>query len=342
MEKSRFIELIRKKESGEISLLELKELNGAVEDHPLYAAIAGGLQELSDEKPLFNKRDGDSLKKELDALKRKIDDRTALKKRNYIKPWMAAAAVLLIVVTAGGILFNGYTKKTDPVNIIATEKGSRTTITLIDGTKVWVNGDTKLTYDEDFGAKTRSVWLSGEAYFEVAKDKAHPFIVHTDLMDVTALGTAFNVRSYKDENNAETALMEGSVQIAFRKKENGKIVLKPMEKVVVRTPAVKSGGGKEQPEIAVVKVNYDSAQAIAAETGWLTNRLVFKQERLETIIKTLERNYGCSIQVKNNSLLDRKLSGTFKAESLTEILETFRLAAGIKYKINKDNVLLYN
>lgn len=342
MEKSRFVELIRKKESGEISLWELKELNSAIEDNPLYAAIAGGLQDLSAEKPLFNKRDGDSLRKELDQLKKKIDYRPALKNKTYIRRWMAAAAVLLIVVTTGGILFKGYTKKTDPVNIIATEKGSRTTITLIDGTRVWVNADTRLTYNDDFGAKTRSVWLSGEAYFEVAKDKLRPFIVHTSLMSVKALGTAFNVRSYKEDSSAETSLMEGAVEVAFKKKESGKVLLRPMEKVVVRNMAGKTYNEKELPEIAVTRISYDSAQAVAAETGWITNRLVFKQERLETIIKTLERYYGCSIQVQNNLLLNRKLSGTFKDESLPEVLETFRLAAGIQYKVEKNNVLLYN
>jgi ferric-dicitrate binding protein FerR (iron transport regulator) len=342
MEKSRFIELIRKKESGEISLWELKELNEAIEDNPLYSSVFNNLQEISEMQPLFNKREDRVIKDELDLLKKKMNYRPLNKRTVYIKRLLAAAAAVLIVITVAAIFFNQHTKKIDPTNIIATQKGSKTTITLIDGTKVWVNADTKLTYDNTFGVKTRSVWLSGEAYFEVAKDKAHPFIVHTDLMEVTALGTAFNVRSYRDENNAETALMEGSVQIAFKKKEMGKILLKPMEKVVVRDPFVKADREKEQPEIAVVKVSYDSAQAVTAETGWLTNRLVFKQERLEQIIKTLERHYGCTIQVQKSALLDRKLSGIFKDESLMEVLETFRLAAGIQYTIDKNNVLLFN
>lgn len=342
MEKSRFIELLRKKESGEISLWELKELNEAIEDNSLYASVLTNLQEFSEAQPLFNKRDERSLKEELGQLKRKIDYKPLHKKTVYLRRLIAAAAVLLVIVTVGGILFSHYNQPGDPINIIATQKGSKTTITLIDGTKVWVNADTKLTYDNTFGVKTRSVWLSGEAYFEVAKDKDHPFIVHTDLMDVTALGTAFNVRSYKDEANAETALMEGSVQIAFKKKEAGKILLKPMEKVVVRDLAVKNDRQTEQPEIAVVKVVYDSTQAVATETGWMTNRLVFKQERLSDIVKTLERQYGYNIKVQNASLQERKLSGIFKDESLIEVLETFRLAAGIRYKIEKNNVLLFN
>jgi transmembrane sensor len=342
MEKSRFIELLRKKESGEISLWELKELNEAIEGNALYASVLNHLQDISDAQPLFNKREDSSLAGELEQLKTRINYQPVKKKTAYLKRLLAAAAVVLIVITVSGIWLSRQEKAADPTNIIATQKGSKTTITLIDGTKVWVNADSKLTYDNTFGVKTRSVWLSGEAYFEVAKDKEHPFIVHTDLMDVTAVGTAFNVRSYKDEDDAETALMEGSVQIAFKKKETAKILLKPMEKVVVRDPAVSAYPEKEQPEIAVVKVVYDSTQAVAAETGWLTNRLVFKQESLDVIIKTLERHYGYDIKVQNTKLLDRKLSGIFKDESLTEVLETFRLAAGIRYKIDKNNVLLFN
>lgn len=342
MEKSRFIELLRKKESGEISLWELKELNEAIEGNSLYASVLDHLQDISDAQPLFNKREDSALAGELEQLKKRINYKPLKKKTVYLKRLLAAAAVLLIVITVSGILLNQREKPGDPTNIIATQKGSKTTVTLIDGTKVWVNADSKLTYDNAFGVKTRTVCLTGEAYFEVAKDKDRPFIVHTDLMDVTALGTAFNVRSYKDEGDAETALMEGSVQIAFKKKETGKILLKPMEKVVVRDPAVRNYARKEQPEIAVVKVVYDSTQAVAAETGWLTNRLVFKQERLDLIIKMLERHYGYNIKVQNAALLDRKLSGIFKDESLIEVLETFRLAAGIRYKIDKNNVLLFN
>lgn len=342
MEKSRFIELLRKKESGEISLWELKELNEAIEGNALYASVLNHLQDVSDAQPLFNKRDDSSIAGELEQLKTRINYQPVKKKTAYLKRLLAAAAVVLIVISVSGVWLSRQDKSADPTNIIATQKGSKTTITLIDGTRVWVNADSKLTYNNTFGVKTRSVWLSGEAYFEVAKDKDHPFIVHTDLMDVTALGTAFNVRSYKGEDDAETALMEGSVQIAFKKKETGKILLKPMEKVVVRNPAASTYPAKEQPEIAVVKVVYDSTQAVAAETGWLTNRLVFKQERLDVIIKTLERHYGYDIKVQNTKLLDRKLSGIFKDESLIEILETFRLAAGIQYKIDKNNVLLFN
>ncbi|MBZ4190629.1 FecR family protein [Niabella beijingensis] len=342
MERTRFIELVRKKESGEITLLEQKELNEALAANESYAAILRSLKVLSGADPLFNREATATNQAALKKLRERIRQ-TGQQGRTFpiSARWVAAAAVIIVLAT-GGLLyhFTGRPHQQEASNVVATEKGSRTNLILPDGSKVWVNADTRLTYDHSFGVETRSVYLTGEAYFEVAKDKAHPFIVHTQLMDVKAVGTAFNVRSYKDETNAQATLMEGVVEVAFKQKETGKILLKPMEKVIVRSPAA-TAADRDVPEIAVVKVNYDSAEAAAPETRWLKNRLVFGQERLETIIKTLERHYGCTIRVQDTGLLNRRLSGIFQDESLTEVLETFRLAAGIKYTIDKNNVLLY-
>ncbi|SDC03073.1 FecR family protein [Niabella drilacis] len=341
MERTRFVELIRKKESGEITLLEQKELNEALAENGSYAGILQSLKLFSGADPLFNREMGGEAAG-LDRLKKKIRQS---EKRSRMIPgrWMAAAAVFFILITGAlfYVLMNPPRQSRKAANVIATSKGSRTNLILPDGSKVWVNADTRLTYDHEFGAKTRSVYLSGEAYFEVAKDKVHPFIVHTQLMDIKAVGTAFNVRSYKDETNAQATLMEGAVEVAFKRKGTGKILLKPMEKVVVRSTMPASAGEKDLPEIAVIKVNYDSLEAAAPETRWLKNRLVFNQERLETIVKSLDRYYGCTIRVKDTVLLNRRLSGTFQDESLSEVLESFRLAAGIQYEIDKNNVLLY-
>ncbi|MCD2422601.1 FecR domain-containing protein [Niabella pedocola] len=344
MERTRFIELIRKKESGEITLLEQKELNEALAANASYAAILQSLKAISGAGPMFSsgKKDDAALEK----LRKRIGQAERKQKgRIFSIPakWMTAAAVLLVLCTGGLFYFfmHRQGQRTEAA-VVATAKGSRTNLILPDGTRIWVNADTRLTYDHTFGAKTRTVYLTGEAYFEVAKDKAHPFIVHTQSMDITAVGTAFNVRSYRDEASAQTTLMEGAVEVAFKRKEAGKILLRPMEKVIVRNPVMAATSGeKDLPEIAVLKVDYDSAEAMAPETRWLKNRLVFSQERLETIVKILERYYGCAIRVQDSALLDRRLSGIFQDESLTEVLESFRLATGIQYKIDKNNVLLY-
>lgn len=346
MERNRFIELLRKKESGEITLLEQKALNEALAANETYAAIQRSLKLLSGADPLFNHNMAGGNEAELKRLGdriRQVEKQSSGRVASMPARWVAAAMVIFLLVAGGALyLFTGRPRQQkEASNVIATDKGSRTNLILPDGSKVWVNADSRLTYDHTFGAKTRSVYLSGEAYFEVAKDKAHPFIVHTPLMDIRAVGTAFNVRSYKDETDAQATLMEGVVEVAFKQKETSKITLKPMEKVIVRNAIAVDPEEKQLPEIAVVKVNYDTAAAAAPETRWLKNQLVFSQERLETIVKTLERHYGCAIRVKDTLLLNRKLSGTFQDESLADVLESFRLAAGIRYTIDKNNVLLF-
>ncbi|MCF3111827.1 FecR domain-containing protein [Niabella sp. CC-SYL272] len=346
MERNRFIELLRKKESGEITLLEQKELHEALAANETYAEIQRSLKLLSEAPPLFNRDTAGGSTAELKRLWARIGQAEKQSRGRFARMtarWMVAAAVIFILITGGAVYF--FRERSQPLseasNVIATDKGSRTNLILPDGSKVWVNADTRLTYDHTFGAKTRSVYLSGEAYFEVAKDKAHPFIVHTSLMDVRAVGTAFNLRSYKDEADAQATLMEGIVEVAFKRKETGKIILKPMEKVIVRNSAANAPAEKELPEIAVVKINYDTAASAAPETRWLKNQLVFNQERLGAIIKTLERHYGCTIRVNDTLLLNRKLSGTFQDESLADVLESFRLASGIRYTMDKNNVLLF-
>ena len=94
-------------------------------------------------------------------------------------------------------------------NTVSTKGSYKASINLPDGSKVWLNGDSKITYDGDFQGKTREVHLSGEAFFDVAKDKTRPFIIHTRTINLKVLGTAFNVRSYDNEKETETALVHG-------------------------------------------------------------------------------------------------------------------------------------
>ncbi len=115
-------------------------------------------------------------------------------------------------------------------NVVATRKGSKTNLVLPDGTKVWVNADSRLSYGKNFGNQLREVYLEGEAYFDVAEDKRKPFIVHTNNIDVKVLGTAFNVRAYGNEVNTQTTLLRGSVEVMLKKTTTGKFYWFPTKR----------------------------------------------------------------------------------------------------------------
>ncbi|HEY4335346.1 MAG TPA: FecR family protein, partial [Puia sp.] len=127
-------------------------------------------------------------------------------------------------------------------NSVSTKSGSRSKIQLPDGTQVWLNADSRLIYSESFRGDAREVQLCGEAYFDVVKDRQHPFIIHTSTIDVTVLGTTLNVRSYSNEKNTEAVLIRGSVEVTLHNNPGKKIILKPNDKLVVPNNNSAPGG----------------------------------------------------------------------------------------------------
>ena len=151
---------------------------------------------------------------------------------------IAAAIVLLITISGfGGVLLSKYYFKNASVGICKTVvgKGQKSKVFLPDGTEVWLNSESTLTYSTDFGSSTRDVKLIGEAYFKVHKDKRHQFIVHIANVELKVFGTEFNVKSYSDENIIETTLVTGSLSIQ-KISENEKstpLFLKPNQRAVI-------------------------------------------------------------------------------------------------------------
>ena len=156
----------------------------------------------------------------------------------YKKKWfplLTAACIVAVIVT----LFtkNVFTKHTIPkqttTNEVTTNNGSKSKLVLPDGSTVWLNADSKLTYEKDFGPAGREVSLEGEAYFDVKKMPGVPFIIHTKVIQVKVVGTAFNVKSYSDEPTTETSLVRGQVEITVNKRPGDKYILLPNNKLVV-------------------------------------------------------------------------------------------------------------
>lgn len=222
---------------------------------------------------------------------------------------------------------------------------SKSNMVLPDGTKVWLNADTKISYS--LRNNGREVELDGEAYFDVVKDKNHPFIVHTKAIDIKVLGTAFNVRAYSKEHNTQATLLHGSIEVLLKKKNNEKLFLSPNEKIVIRndldtTPVrVTDNAGKSISEMELVKIEPNPVDSGFLETQWLKPYISFDQQELQDIIPMLENWYNVKITVHTPALLQRRFSARIENESLEEILESFRLASNLRYTINNNNVTLY-
>ncbi|MGC4231899.1 MAG: FecR domain-containing protein [Niabella sp.] len=254
----------------------------------------------------------------------------------------------LIKLANGQISYEVIDKSTaykPQYHTVTNPRGSKpVSIRLSDGSTVWLNAGSSVTYPVIFKKNERNVELSGEGYFDVVKAPSLPFIVKTAAFDIKVLGTAFNVRAYTNESNSQTTLLRGSVEVIIKNKKRNKVILVPNEKVVVqnnastsdKSPVLKSNTGYKLLNVAINKKD-----SIVAETEWTKNRLAFKQEKFEDIIPVLERWYNVKIEVRQSVSASRLYNGTFENDSLKDVLESLKIVIGFNYTIEKDKLIIF-
>ena len=189
----------------------------------------------------------------------------------------------------------------------------------------WLNSCTTLEYAENYGHSNRSIYLDGEAYFEVAKNKDLPFVVKANGIDVKAIGTAFNVSAYMEDSQLTTTLFNGkvAVQPTLTKQE---VLLEPNQVAVY---------DKSRNKIEVVP--YDKKLFAQWRRGFLS----FKMMYLQDITKLLERNYNVVFRYENQGIKKLRFSGSFRNnEDLSEILNVIKTNTGIRYQILKDTIVI--
>lgn len=208
-------------------------------------------------------------------------------------------------------------------NKLVIPRGGENTVVLSDGTTVRLNAGSKLTYPVRFVGSERRVLLEGEAYFDVAKDEKHRFVVQTRLGTVSVLGTAFNVNAYNDDENCYTTLVRGTVK--FETAGQKEITLKPGEQAIT-TP---NGISKKQVDVEEY-------------IGWVNGTYVFKDKTLGDIMRTFSKWYDISVYYQTPALRDLMYSGNLKRyDTINSFLDALTLTGDIRYKINGKKVLIY-
>lgn len=373
MQEEKFWLLLSLKLSGEATPEELELLEGMLQENPqwglqvemLSQAWKAGKQPEHNTDIFFN-RHLQRLSNYPDDSKRQVQIRhpalypeqpVVQKGKRFGWLWVisSAAAASLLVFLIVFYKWGSTDKKKEQVtaqNTISTRRGSKSKIQLPDGTMVWLNADSKVIYDENFRGDFREVHLEGEAFFDVVKDNSRPFIIHTKTIDVKVLGTAFNVRSYQNENNTETALFRGSVEITLRDEPDKKIILKPNEKITIPNKATEATGsgnaaslpGKNDQDaltLTVSKVHFQAKDSSALDVLWVKNKLVFDAESLEMVAKKIERWYDVKVVIQNDDLRNVAYSAIFDNESIDQVMEALRITGDFRYKINKDTVTIW-
>ncbi|MBB6108730.1 FecR family protein [Mucilaginibacter lappiensis] len=223
---------------------------------------------------------------------------------------------------------------------IAAPLGGISKIILPDGSKVWLNAGSEIFYGTNYGNKYREIRLTGEAFFDVVKDSEHPFIVNTTTMQIKVLGTAFNVRSYANDNASETSLIRGRIELTPVANPDHKIILKPSEKLTIPNKIVHSSNVNNT-LITLSSLHHEQNDSLPSEAQWLENKLVFDDEYFDDVAKKMERWYGVSISFKNEELKQKKFSGKFTKESLATALDALKATSNFNFLIDNDKVVIY-
>lgn len=241
--------------------------------------------------------------------------------------WYRVAAVLVIGLLIANLLITNF-KATDPVYFTSVApKGSVSQTILPDGTMIYLNAGSEIKYDVNTNSKQREVYITGEAWFDVKKDKQRPFVVHTPFYDVKVLGTQFNVKTYKDDETVVTTLEEGSVQVLssdnLKLKEN--ITLEPGQQLVYNKTKRK-----------LHRTTVDTRLF----TSWKDNKLIFLDMEFGELVQLLERKYGVDIVVADKSILNDHFTGTIKNETILEILNIIQHTHPIRYELEGQKVII--
>ncbi|PKP33803.1 MAG: hypothetical protein CVU00_09780 [Bacteroidetes bacterium HGW-Bacteroidetes-17] len=223
---------------------------------------------------------------------------------------------------------DGLPRLKKEIHKIEVPRGGEMFLTLSDGTKVWLNSETELKFPAVFTEKERRVYLKGEALFDVAKDATHPFIVIASGINVTALGTKFNISAYPDDEFLHATLVEGKVVV--NEEISGKsqsVILEPSQQAYINKSNTQ--------ELIIQKVNTD------IYTSWAEGRFIFKNESLELILNKLSRWYNVDVFYDDFEVIHSKFSGKMpRFENCETILKLMEKTNSVKFETTEKTILV--
>ncbi|MBR8536674.1 FecR family protein [Carboxylicivirga sediminis] len=253
------------------------------------------------------------------------------------------AAVFIMGIIIAGLSMYTYqhiSRQQLSQHTIEVPYGSKSHIYLPDGTKVVLNAGSKLNYTNQYGLNDRTVFLEGEAYFNVFKNQSKPFRVVTSHLVVRAYGTVFNVESYADDDEVRTTLIEGKISVQENTDEQNKspkeIFIRPKEQVTyhkfTNTDALQS-----EEKISITS-NFD----IDLCTAWVSDRIYLKSELLSNLVVRLQRKYNVKIHYDEKTLGSLRFSGELENETIEQVMKAIQLTAPVDFEIKNRDIWITN
>jgi len=360
MEHKRVIQLLTRKLAGEATQKEIEELNQLMTLFPEALYYEETLKQIAFKNELPEEVDIDqAFNLHEHRYGHEFEDYKEHQpgpQKSFIKRWLIAASFLITCGFASYYLIhnNLLRRKNDvsynPTTEIVCGKRMRKKIILPDGTSVWLNTNSKIQYDDAMLYQDhRDVRLYGEAFFDVARDKKHPFVIHTQKVTIKVLGTAFNVKAYPGDHVTETTLIRGLIELSLNNDPQQRILLRPKEKLALRediSPKHMDESDNAQIHNKMVIENIEpieiSNKDYFEETSWVQNKLVFKDESFKELAPRLEKWYNVTFQINNKAAEDYRFTGILENETVTQALSEMQIIRPFKFKITANDKVIIN
>jgi len=245
-------------------------------------------------------------------------------KRNYTMKLLRAAAIALILVAVGAIVYTGIFRKpkSEMVHLQTGTEGNTLITTLTDGSVIYLAQNSSFSFPKEFDLKARNVELSGVAFFDIAPDPGKPFIIETEKAFIQVLGTAFNLKTING-SNFELLVDRGKVKVTLKSNPNGQELVVAGEK------------------ITSVNNNFVKSKRTPADVlSWYTKRMQFKDETLENIISVINRNFNTIFVIADKKNGKRRLTVTFNNDSISTMTELICTTLNLKSQTINDSILL--
>lgn len=361
MTEARIFILLGKKLSREATAEELAELEQLLEDEMIEPYKLKLLEDAWQKKPV---PDEDLLGEKWEKVSGRLRSTPEPAYSSIPKPakknmsfsygsMLAAASVAALLVLTAWLMWFRQEEKAAPVvmnqvkdSVVVALNGERKKVLLPDSTTVHLNSGSRLWYNKDFGNGNREVWLSGEAFFEVTKDAAHPFLVNTSRMMVKVLGTVFNVKAYDTKEDIETTVVEGKVEVSLKDGLEKKVILLPSEKISLKNNRIFREA--DLPRAAAPGISYEvktvqpdiKKTGMPEEAAWVKEKVIFTDEPFETVALKMERWYDVHIHFENEKMKSILMNGDFDNVGIKEAMHILQMMVGFNYTISGNNIFI--
>jgi transmembrane sensor len=246
--------------------------------------------------------------------------------QSSVRTWLRVAASLVILIAAGWLLYTSRSRKEEEVKYIThtTNRGQQAVITLQDGSVIRLNNSSAISFPEKFTNGKREITLQGEAFFEVKRDPAKPFVVKTGDLTTAVLGTSFNICAY-EHKPIEVTVKTGRVLVANGRKQSDRLELHPNQQIYF------------DPIKAIWEKREVSLERYLA---WTDKIIYLDNTRIEELTDILEKWYDVTITLDNKALGNCTVSGKYKSDRLTNILEGLKIMHGIEYRFASEREII--